>query len=68
MFRDEEILYGREDDMDEYGDTAAYSGDDLEEDYEEEEEEEEEAGGGGAPTGGGESSGGGGAPFTSPSK
>ena len=42
MFGDEEILYLRDDDMDEFGDSGAY-GEDLEEDYEEEEEEEEEA-------------------------
>jgi hypothetical protein len=37
----DETLYARDDEMDEFGDTAAY-GDSLEEDYEEEEEEEEE--------------------------
>jgi len=37
-----DTLYGRDDEMDEFGDTggAAY-GDSLEEDYEQEEEEEE---------------------------
>ena len=34
----DETLYGRDDEMDEYGDSGAY-GDSLEEDYEEEEEE-----------------------------
>ena len=37
----DETLYGRDDEMDEYGDSGAY-GDSLEEDYEHEEEEEEE--------------------------
>src|SRR5215467_11919262 len=36
----DETLYGRDDEMDEYGDSGAY-GDSLEEGYEEEEEEEE---------------------------
>src|SRR6266849_7257988 len=36
----DETLYGRDDEMDEFGDSGAY-GDSLEEDYEEEEEEEE---------------------------
>ena len=36
----DETLYGRDEEMDEYGDSGAY-GDSLEEDYEEEEEEEE---------------------------
>lgn len=40
-FLDDETLYGRDDDMDEFGDTGSY-GESLEEDYEEEEEEEEE--------------------------
>jgi outer membrane biosynthesis protein TonB len=38
----DETLYGRDDEMDEFGDSGAY-GDSLEEDYEEEEEEEEAA-------------------------
>ena len=36
----DETLYGRDDEMDEYGDSGAF-GDSLEEDFEEEEEEEE---------------------------
>ena len=38
----DDTLYGRDDEMDEFGDSGAY-GDSLEEDYEEEEEEEEAA-------------------------
>ena len=41
MLFDDVTLYGRDDDMDEFGDTGSY-GESLEEDYEEEEEEEEE--------------------------
>ena len=50
MLSDDVTLYGRDDDMDEFGDTGSY-GESLEEGYEEEEEEEEEPGGSSVPTG-----------------
>ncbi len=40
---DDRTLWGRDDEMDEYGDSGAY-GESLEENFEEEEEEEEESG------------------------
>ena len=40
---DDKTLWGRDDEMDEYGDSGAY-GESLEENFEEEEEEEEESG------------------------